>query len=116
MAEAVLMGAHKYADLMALYAQDAAETVTPWRRWEIKYLDSAQWEHCATHPHWDARVEYRRRPQTSRERFEMWALGGSLSIERHSKGFTAAYASEVTHAAWFAWQEAERQAKENSDD
>jgi hypothetical protein len=45
--------------------------------------------------HWAVR----RKPQTSRERFEEWV--------KHAKGISRA-------DAWLAWQEAERQARENS--
>lgn len=30
------MTAHKHANLMMQYAQDAAESVTPWEMWEYK--------------------------------------------------------------------------------
>ena len=30
------MTAHKHAALMLQYAQDAAETDKPWKRWEVK--------------------------------------------------------------------------------
>jgi len=30
------MTAHKHADLMAVYAEDAKKTETPWRLWEFR--------------------------------------------------------------------------------
>lgn len=60
------MTAHVHAENMALYAQDAQETDTPWKRWEIKYPyenDSA-WVLLPGNPIWDERLQYRRKPKT----------------------------------------------------
>lgn len=54
---------HKHAELMALYAQDAMESETPWERWEYQYNDLA-WDSLDDNPLWDNDVQYRRKPQT----------------------------------------------------
>ena len=38
------MTAHKHADLMLQYAQDAAKTEEPWERWE--YNNDRGWHQC----------------------------------------------------------------------
>ena len=69
------MTAHKHAALMLQYAQDAAETDTPWERWE--YSDTAtlnqhgekirdDWFDCRDNPDWHPNVKYRRKPQVIR--------------------------------------------------
>ena len=69
------MTAHKHADLMLLYARDAAETDKPWERWE--YSDTAtlnqhgekirdDWYDCGDNPDWCPNVQYRRKPQVIR--------------------------------------------------
>ena len=55
--------AHKHAALMAQYAEDAAETDTPWVRWEIGHvLPDTKFSPLLTHPKWDVRIKYRRKP------------------------------------------------------
>jgi hypothetical protein len=56
------MTAHKHAQKMLLYAQDAIETDQPWERWEENLTTS--WETCTTHPIWDENLEYRRKKST----------------------------------------------------
>ena len=67
------MTAHKHAALMLQYAQDAAETNTPWERWE--YSDTAtlnqhgekirdDWFDCRDNPDWRPNAKYRRKPKT----------------------------------------------------
>ncbi|WP_315540006.1 hypothetical protein [Eikenella corrodens] len=69
------MAAHKHAALMLQYAQDAAETDSPWERWE--YSDTAtlnqhgekirdDWFDCRDNPDWCPDVQYRRKPQVIR--------------------------------------------------
>ena len=69
------MTAHKHAALMLQYAQDAAETDSPWERWE--YSDTAtlnqhgekirdDWFDCRDNPDWCPDVQYRRKPQVIR--------------------------------------------------
>jgi len=52
---------HKHAELMLQYAQDAAETETPWERWQFKWKE---WEDCEFCPEWNNEFEYRRKPRT----------------------------------------------------
>ena len=49
---------------MMLYAQDAAETETPWERWQFREHD--EWFGFTEHPGWFAYCEYRRKPRTIR--------------------------------------------------
>ena len=60
------MTAHKHAENMRLYAQDAAETDRPWERWE--WLDNANntWCPCSHTPIWEGNAKYRRKPQVIR--------------------------------------------------
>lgn len=89
------MPAHKHAELMAEYAQDAAETGKPWERWQFKW-EGSHWQdiegECL---YWETHVEYRRKPKTSRERYE--------EFDTRDKPIVT---------GWEIWQEAERQAKE----
>lgn len=55
------MTAHKHAALMLQYAQDAAETDSPWERWEI--LRGKSWCDLTETPTWIEYMEYRRKPQ-----------------------------------------------------
>ena len=59
------MTAHKHAALMLQYAQDAAETDTPWERWEYRTPDGGWWDMDSS-PCWDEEAEYRRKPQVIR--------------------------------------------------
>ena len=54
------MTAHKHAALMLQYAQDAAETDTPWERWEYRTPDGGWWDMDSS-PCWDEEAEYRRK-------------------------------------------------------
>ena len=58
------MTAHKHAHLMAQYAQDALETDTPWKKWEINVQTSGRWYSIHGHPTWAVEYEYRRKPRT----------------------------------------------------
>lgn len=53
--------AHIHAALMAEYAKDAAETNTPWDRWEFSYPSLGRWLELLEHPEWDPRKLYRRK-------------------------------------------------------
>ena len=55
------MPAHKHADLILQYAQDAMETETPWDRWEVKINE--YWEGFDKSPCWNIKMEYRRKPK-----------------------------------------------------
>lgn len=68
-AEAEILGekkmtAHKHADLMLLYARDAAETDKLWERWEFN--PNSTWQPCESNPGWFIDSEYRRKPQVIR--------------------------------------------------
>ena len=56
---------HYHAALMAQYAADAAETDTPWERWQIKLAGEAVWVDAACTPGWTQGFEYRRKPASS---------------------------------------------------
>lgn len=57
---------HPHAELMAQYAEDAAETKTPWERWEFfiavdEYGDGG-WAICNKPITWEPQKQYRRKP------------------------------------------------------
>ena len=56
------MAAHKHAALMLQYAQDAAETDSPWERWEVK-INNGEWCELNGNPNWVEDWGYRRKPQ-----------------------------------------------------
>ena len=56
------MTAHKHAALMLQYAQDAMETDTPWKKWEVNVPTSGRWDSLYGHPTWIVEYEYRRKP------------------------------------------------------
>lgn len=60
------MTAYKHADLMLLYANDAAETDKPWERWEWRDKSDAEFLTCWQHPSWKLNHDYRRKPQVIR--------------------------------------------------
>lgn len=67
------MSAHVHAALMLQYAQDAAETDTPWERWETSESKTKigdewvqDWEDLTENPDWHPNVKYRRKPQVIR--------------------------------------------------
>jgi hypothetical protein len=62
---------HPHAALMAMYAQDAAETDKPWERWQWRDPKSKTriWYCCLKDdeddaPRWYINIEYRRKPRT----------------------------------------------------
>lgn len=59
------MPAHKHAESMYLFANDALETDTPWERWEVS-SDGAEWEDLIRLPVWREGNAYRRKPCTIR--------------------------------------------------
>lgn len=59
------MKPHPHAALMAEYAKDAAETETPWERWECRH-GCGPWQIIAHDPLWCKQYEYRRKPRTIR--------------------------------------------------
>jgi hypothetical protein len=55
------MPSHKHAGLMLQYAQDAQETETPWRYWEVEV--NGEWANCSiTTKMFDQFTNYRRKP------------------------------------------------------
>ena len=56
---------HYHAALMAQYAADAAETDTPWERWQNRQAGEADWRDLTGSPVWSPVFEYRRKPATS---------------------------------------------------
>ena len=56
------MTAHKHAELMLQYAQDAAETDKPWERWEWK--GEGGWYPLSSEFAFSIHYEYRRKPKT----------------------------------------------------
>jgi hypothetical protein len=58
------MPAHKYADFMLQYAQDAQETDTPWERWEFEDF-VGDWVSCSIKTKMFNRCfKFRRKPET----------------------------------------------------
>jgi len=55
------MTAHRHAELMRQYAEDAVETNKPWLRWEMTF--GCEWSSLSVHPCWLAESQYRRKPQ-----------------------------------------------------
>lgn len=55
---------HPHAESMRLYAEDAAECVEPWTRWEVCL--SGGWEELTVQPSWAPHFQYRRKPKTVR--------------------------------------------------
>jgi len=58
------MTAHKHTALMLQYAQDWAETDTPWKRWEVA-APGDKFVSLSSHPYWDEEYEYRRKPRST---------------------------------------------------
>lgn len=54
---------HKHAELMAQYAQDAAETDKPWERWERYHDFAGKWVSLTGNPSWYNAAQYRRKPK-----------------------------------------------------
>lgn len=65
--DAELPKGHPHAASMALYAQDAAETTEPWKRWEWReYGGDSIYRPCTMMLEWKSGMEYRRKPRTIR--------------------------------------------------
>lgn len=58
------MTAHKHTALMLQYAQDWAETDTPWKRWEVAEPGD-KFVSLSSHPYWGEEYEYRRKPRST---------------------------------------------------
>lgn len=53
--------AHKHAEAMKLYAEDAATTDKPWELWEFNHKKECSWYALIDHPEWDFNHNYRRK-------------------------------------------------------
>lgn len=62
------MAQHKHAELMALFAEDARVSETPWMFWQRRPIEpnGCNWIDCANSPTWQTDYEYRRKPRTIR--------------------------------------------------
>lgn len=62
------MAQHKHFELMALFAEDARVSETPWEFWEFRSPDDKNdsWDQCEYAPNWVVNFEYRRKPRTIR--------------------------------------------------
>ena len=58
------MTAHKHAELIAQYAQDATETDAPWERWEVRSNSESLWRTGSSVICFHSSCEYRRKPRT----------------------------------------------------
>jgi len=76
------MAAHKHADLMALYAEDAKKTETPWAQWEFRQYSKHAWEPMTYHPGWSVDSKYRRKPQKKIMWQWIYDRGGSVFLTR----------------------------------
>jgi hypothetical protein len=76
------MTAHKHAALMAQYAQDAAETDTPWERWEWKRCDN-KWCQMSVNPGWATDYDYRRKPDSQKTEPRIYECWEDLNGELH---------------------------------
>lgn len=54
----------KHADLMMIYAKQAAEMDEPWKLWEWKMNVDNHWNKLFINPVWDKHTEYRQIPKT----------------------------------------------------
>ena len=59
-----IIPAHKHAELMRQYAEDAAETDRPWERWLFSEGEAYQFKNCRRQPEWRPYYSYRRKPRT----------------------------------------------------
>jgi hypothetical protein len=58
------MTAHKHAQNMLIYANDAYKTDRPWDLWECKSLESDKFTRMTMHPGWRDNFEYRHKIKT----------------------------------------------------
>ena len=54
---------HKHAALILAYAQDAAETETPWRQWQFRSNDKSDWVDAIGALPFNGDYDYRRKPR-----------------------------------------------------
>jgi hypothetical protein len=61
------MTAHKHAENMRLFAEDALQSKTPWLHWQCRAVGDIEWtDFDGGCPIWRDDVEYRRKPKTIR--------------------------------------------------
>ena len=53
---------HPHAHHMLSYAQDAANTTTPWQYWSYLIPPDQGWIQCTTHPSWHSAYKFKRKP------------------------------------------------------
>ena len=102
------MAAHKHAESMRQYAEDAAETPVPWERWQCRdsNVPNSRWCELEGHPGWYADMEYRRAPKP----VEFWALlyeDGSTqnfatrekaeAMQKQMEGSPYSFAARIVH-------------------
>ena len=56
---------HIHAAAMAEYAKDAAETDTPWERWEFSFVGQEKYFVLESDPCWATGTKYRRKAKTT---------------------------------------------------
>jgi hypothetical protein len=56
--------AHKHAENIMLFAEDARETDRPWARWQFCRPPEGVWRDCSVVPEWAPELYYRRKPRT----------------------------------------------------
>lgn len=54
---------HIHADLMAQYAEDAANSPMPWLKWQIYIDQTKSWTTLNGNPSWSTASKYRRTPE-----------------------------------------------------
>lgn len=82
---------HPHAALMMEFAKDAAESETPWDRWEFQASDDHLWSPCEQQVSWVPHFRYRRKP--------------TLTPDPHAEN-AAEYAKDMaeTEKAWERWE------------
>lgn len=94
--------AHVHAELMKQYAEDAANSETPWDKWEYDSL-TCGWLTCSSNPQWVVNREYRRKSkqkfiELNGEKFEIFAE----KPEKNTKYWyiSDAFAAGVSYYEW----------------
>lgn len=70
--------AHKHAEAMKQYAEDAATQDRPWVSWEYSNI-AGGWLSLRGHPSWDTTAKYRRKAKT---------ISTTLYVKKHPKPYT----------------------------
>lgn len=82
---------HPHAALMLEFAKDAAESDTPWDRWECQWQYAEDWKQLQMPPIWNPDCGYRRKP--------------TVTPDPHAEN-AAEYAKDmaVSDKAWERWE------------